>query len=558
MECPASAVHFAGINYVIDTQKCTECGHCAEICPVSAITDTSKPEPAVEKHKLRKLACDLVVIGGGGAGLIAAVKAAHTTGKKVIVLEKANKVGGSTTLAHGFGVNYSKWHEAEGIEDIREELIKHFLDSLGDNIDEKLLRKITYAQAPFFDWLCEFGGAEDAFVLRERGFPMGMAMRAPKKTIDFPARKFENLKCEDQAVGPGWMGTYVIHKMMEQCKKLGIQVLTEYAGAKLLTDKKGKITGVLASDPGGQTQIDCKACVIATGCFSFNDDLIRKVCPEYFEVPLIKQAAPTCTGDGIIMAEEIGASIDYDHIRIPICTPAHHPFGYSGYRYVKQSETVIINLDGKRFTSEHLYDQLQRKHGNFVKQREGLVYAIMDEALIEKFAKRLIANPPDGTDGWILEKYREEIKTNLKNSVAIKIADTFEGLAQQFAKQFGTDPKVMVAELNKYNEFCTKGVDKDFGKDPKYLVSLEHPPYYAFYAQGFSEGTYGGIVTDENMQVLDTKCKIIPGLFAVGDTARGFATAKDYDEEPVSTLTWAVCSGYVAGTEVSRYLTGMK
>ena len=85
MECPVSAIHFEGINYVIDPNKCTECGHCIEICPVCAIINDKKPQ-TIESHERLRKNCDLVVAGGGGSGMVAAVKYAQLTGGKVIVL----------------------------------------------------------------------------------------------------------------------------------------------------------------------------------------------------------------------------------------------------------------------------------------------------------------------------------------------------------------------------------------------------------------------------------------------------------------------------------------
>lgn len=91
MECPAGAVYLDGIDYTIDPALCTGCGHCAEICPVSAISDSEKPErPAA--HQPIVIDADLCVIGGGGGGMVAAVKFAQLTGKKAVVLEKAKKL----------------------------------------------------------------------------------------------------------------------------------------------------------------------------------------------------------------------------------------------------------------------------------------------------------------------------------------------------------------------------------------------------------------------------------------------------------------------------------
>lgn len=73
-ECPVHAIRFSGTSYEIDEFKCIGCGKCAQVCPSGIIYDpmnVSEPEP----HAPQELECDLVVLGGGGSGLVAAVRA---------------------------------------------------------------------------------------------------------------------------------------------------------------------------------------------------------------------------------------------------------------------------------------------------------------------------------------------------------------------------------------------------------------------------------------------------------------------------------------------------
>lgn len=113
--------------------------------------------------------CDLVVLGAGGSGLVAAVRAAQLSGKKVIVVEKSKKIGGNTNLGHGFMMRYTKWHEAAGLEDTREASINSLYERSGKVLDYQMLHNATYALSDMFDWLCTFGGVEDKFVLKKMG-----------------------------------------------------------------------------------------------------------------------------------------------------------------------------------------------------------------------------------------------------------------------------------------------------------------------------------------------------------------------------------------------------
>ena len=100
-ECPVHAIQFVGNEYAIDPEKCISCGKCAKVCPTNRIYDPQKREIPV-LHARRELTADAVVLGAGGSGLVAAVRFAELTGKKVIVLEKAKQVD---VLCLAIGIN---------------------------------------------------------------------------------------------------------------------------------------------------------------------------------------------------------------------------------------------------------------------------------------------------------------------------------------------------------------------------------------------------------------------------------------------------------------------
>jgi len=541
VECPASAIKFVKKKYEIDTEKCNECGHCEEVCAISAISNTSAKIAESKKHELRKLSCDLVVLGAGGSGLIAAVKAAQLTGKKVVVLEKAKKPGGNTNFAHGFMTFNSKWQQDAGVPDNRDEMLRRSMKTVLWRLDNKIMHNAVYTTGPFFDWLCELGGAEEGFKLVESTM-LGTNM------IDYPYRRLANLKCRDQAIGPGWAGTYLVQKMLEYCKKLGIEVLTENRAVELLTDPSGKITGVLADDPGGQAQVDCKACVLSTGGFGRSDEKLKKYFPEFFEgeTPIHRFSVPTNTGDGMDLGGKIGADIPYDNLCVNMFGPAHHPFSYCIYRFMLQPEVVYVNLNGKRWIDETA--GLMGSRYRIAKQPKEISYAIVDENILQMLAQRLIDNPPDRTDGWIFQDYRKEIEEELRLDTPAKRADTLEELAAQL--EINVD--AFVAEIKRYNEFCANGRDSDFYKDPKALVPIERGPFYAFYGGRFSEGAFGGVKVNENTEVINKQGQVIPGLFATGDAASANLLRDQLGV--ISELTWAVSSGYMAGCNVAKYL----
>jgi succinate dehydrogenase/fumarate reductase flavoprotein subunit len=554
MECPVGAINYVKAKYEIDPEKCNECGHCAEVCHISAITDTSAPVIGPTAHDLRKLSCDLLVLGGGGSGLVAAVKVAHLSGKKVIVLEKAKKPGGNANLAHGFMAFYSKWQRDAGDPDTRDELIRKQVQAFLGRLSPRIISAAVYASGEFFDWLCELGGTEECFELTEI-YPWA----GDTRNINYRERKFANLECRDPAIGPGWAGTYVVRKMLEYCEKLGIPVLTEHRAREILTDTSRRVVGVLADDPGGQTQIDCKACVLATGGFGRSDEKLKKYFPQFFDDGeyIHRFSVPTNTGDAIDMGEKIGADVPYEHLCAHIMGPLHHPFGYCIFHIMQQPEAAYINLNGKRWIDEST--GTMRSRYLISQQPKGITYSVMDDNLVDVLGQRLIANPPDGNDGWILKDYRMEIEEELALDTPAKGADTLEGLAEQM----GVDARTFVAEIEKYNRYCANGRDEDFFKDPKALVPIVKPPFYAFYGKRMSEGAFGGVQINENTEVLDKQGKVIPGLYATGDAASAGANhlgqqfqQTDVPLSVISDLTWAFASGYIAGCQVGEVLKG--
>jgi hypothetical protein len=448
------------------------------------------------------MTCDLVVLGGGGCGLVAAAKAADLSGKKVIVLEKAKKVGGATTFAHGFGVRDSKWKAASGQ-----------IASESQDISGQL-----------FDWALSKGASDKWFTLAtaNSGIPMmgggGIAML---ERMD-PYKKHP-----DGSIGPGWWGTYMVESMVEICKKLNVPILTGTRAKEFLFDANGKITGVLAETKDGQLQVNCKACFIGAGGFAANETMAKKVNPEHFNgKPMHRFCPSTDEGDCILMAAKAGAFTDLSNAYILVGGPAHHPYSYSIYRIMRQPEVVTVDLNGKRYYDET--GELLNGYTELGKHPRAESYGIADSDVVEMCGKRLIASPPEPSDLPVLNRFREEIAYEValdeggSKGNHVKKADTLSELALKM----DIDPVAFVATIEKYNEFCAKGKDEEFGKAAASLKPVSKPPFYAFWGQRFSETSHGGIAVNDNGEVYDKNGKIIPGLFAGGDGTTIFGSRR--------------------------------
>ena len=505
--------------------------------------------------------CDLVVLGAGGCGLVAAVKAADVSGKKVVVLEKAKKPGGATTFAHGMQIKNSKWQIAAGLTS---------QNSAGpggapaQGSSSIAVSKDRVAGGPkrgggpgpgstpdvsgqFFDWLVEKGGAEKYFNVSKPGDKVPMM-----GSISMQARMDKYKNHPDPSIGPGWMGTYFVEKMIECCEKSEIPLLTQARAKKFITDSQGKITGVLADTKDGELQVNCRACFIGAGGFGADYELLQKMWPEdYNGKSMHRFSPPTCTGDCIKMAEEIGAAIDMSVAWVSIGGPAHHPYSYSIYRIMWQPENMYINLNGERWIDE-TKGLSTVSSALLALQPKAEMYAIADNDLTEMLGERLIANPPEESDIPILKKFREDIAYEVSldekgvKGNRTKKADTLIELALKM----DVDPKAFIAAVERYNAFCDKGQDLDFGKKAEYLKPIRKPPFHAFWGQRFTQCTHGGIVVNDNTEVLDKNGRVIPGLFAGGDgTSSG--------DRGGGGLPGAINSGYSGGIATGKYIVNL-
>lgn len=547
VNCPVSAIRFKGSKYWIDPDKCIDCGICADICHNCVISKVGEEPKAAEKHELIKRECDVLVVGGGGSGLIAAAKAACETGKKVIVIEKSKKCGGNTWYAGGFRIHYSKLLAEAGEPDNRMEDIRKFMiDTLWAE-DHHLVYNVYHATEHLCDWMREKCGCEDNFVVGTT--PWG------GKGLMVNTEGAPKFKRPDTSIGPGGGGSFIVWKMLEMCKQFGVEILTEHAATKLITDDTGAVTGVLASDPGGETEISCKVCIMSTGCFSHDPELQAKANPTSAMEgePIHYFSVPSCTGDGIKMASAIGADIDYKNMKALSLGPAHHPFGFAGVCISRENEVMFVNANGKRWANET--DNTMVLRHRFLEQPKFINWAVCDSNIAKITTDRLIQMRRDGDAGVALFKnYLNEIEEECQLDTPTKKADTLEELAQLM----GVPADTFVAEVERYNQFCRTGNDEDFFKAPEYMVPIEKPPFYAFFGKRFQENAAGGMKVNSDLQVLNSDGNPIKGLYATGDNCRGVLiggdVGTDYVERMISACTFACASGYIAGENVIKYL----
>ncbi|MDR1765214.1 MAG: FAD-dependent oxidoreductase [Lachnospiraceae bacterium] len=548
--CPVGAIRFKNRKYWIDPDKCIDCGTCVAHCHNGIISDPAAPPQSAPAHARQVISCDLLVIGAGGSGLTAAVRAqTQSKGKlRIVVIDKAKEIGGSTWYAHGYRTLYSRFHKESGVPDTRYEEVGRFLEATHWDLDPKLVYNVFMASDAHNDWLIDECGCKDNFYMGEDPMPWG------GKGVSFVNPDFNAFPRPDTTIGPGEMGSWMVLLMKQMCAKLGIEIVTRTQARSLTKGADGRITGALATDPGGEIEYKAKAVVLATGCFSHNEEYLRIANPDIFleGEPVHFFAPPCCTGDGIRMAEEAGADIDYDQMRALTLGPSHHPYGMAGVLITREPESVFVDIHGRRYASETNF----MSHNHLTNKLPGLIsYAVCDSHIAKLCVDRMVAQNRDGADGVAaLKNYLEEIAEETAIGEATWQADTLEELAGKM----GVPADAFTQEIGRYNQMCREGRDLDFFKQAEFMVPIEKPPFYGFYQKRFQENAMGGCKIDSETRVLGKDGKPIPGLYAVGDNTRGVQIKGDVGmelvERTISAFTWCVLSGFIAGTTLAGEL----
>jgi len=511
------------------------------------------------------MTCDLVVLGAGGAGLIAAVKAKDLGVKDILILEKAKKPGGCTWFSGAAPMPDNSTPEQ------RDDLFRLLMKHLYWNVNPKLIRNAIEASPPLWKWFSSVCDVTDWYPEKttdpQGASAKGIAMKPdetdPRGIMTFlvagpmqmpQAERHINKKSKDPSIGPGSAGSWGVTKLLEACDKMGIKILTSTRATEFLTDAKGGIKGVSADTKDGKLQVNCKACIVATGGFGADLDKLKKRWPTLLggENRFHRFSCPTDTGDAIDMAEKIGIKIDWEDMNILFGGVAHHPYSGSIVELVRYPEIVFVNLNGERFVDEALgmgTTYVMRK------QPKSQMYFIADHDLTDTLGKRNITGNPvrDAMlkGFWDDIAYEVALDESGVDGNHTKSSDTLEGLAVKM----DVDPITFVKTIETYNQYCDNKRDLDFAKKPEYLIPIRKPPFYAFFGQRFLETTHGGLVVNENMEVLKDRDKkdIVPGLYAAGDASGGWTVDKPLP--PISAGAWMPNSGYMAGIAAAKYIS---
>ena len=502
-------------------------------------------EAGEKKEENVTLDADVVIVGAGGAGMVAAVTAADA-GKKVVILESQPAVGGNSVKATG-GMNAAKtefqdkntFDEAAGVEKTLKAAENYADNAAIAALAAKVKEQWDAYQAKpegYFDSVELFaldtmiggkglnnpelvntlvGNSEAAIAwLSTIGIDLNNVAAfggASVKRIHRP------VNAEGKVVS---VGAYTVPLLEEAVKaRENITLMLNTTAVKILKDESGKACGVVAAGKSGNAVVvNAKAVVLTTGGFGANLEMVVEYKPEL--AGFMTTNAAGIQGQGIKMASELGAAtVDMEQIQIhPTVQADTASLITEGLR---GDGAILVNAEGKRFIDEvGTRDVVSAAE---IAQPGSFSWLIVDQKMVD--ASSVI-------QGYI-------------NRGLMLSGETYEDLA----KALEIPAEAFAETMKTWNGYVAEKNDPEFGRT-SFASPLDTAPFYAVKVTAGIHHTMGGLCIDSNTQVLNTEGAVIPGLFAAGEVTGGVHGANRLGGNAVADFA---VFGRIAGEQAAAY-----
>jgi len=426
---------------------------------------------------------DVIVIGGGGAGMSAAIRASQL-GASVIVLEKLPFIGGNTLISgSGFNAVNPRLQLAE-TPPVIDSIDFHFQQTFegGDSIaDPALVRILVENALAGIYWTQELG------------------MEWQEGIFTVPGALFRRSNSPVMPLGIGFVDMY--RRFLDRPDS-NIELLLETRATELITEG-GRVVGVRATNADNNTVVAraTNGVVMATGGFGANIEM-RMYYDRLWHVldrSIPTTNLPSIMGDGIIMGQAVGANlVGMDYIQLL-------PFGHirtgslSGLVGRSMEDHIYVNMEGRRFVNEGA--RRDDMTAATLAQTNSTMFAIIDSRTV-----------PTGD----VHNFFGETHDSLVEYGHVFRANTLEELAVLM----GVPPAVFVQTIRDFNASVDRGYDPEFGRTV-FSARIEVPPFYAGPRMPTVHHTMGGLQIDTYTRVINTAGQIIPGFFAAGEVVGG-------------------------------------
>ena len=469
--------------------------------------------PAGEKEA-KELSADVIVVGGGGAGMAAATRLAQL-GKSVILVEKSGFLGGAISVSGGNQVVMGSQLQIDNgvADDSVESMVADFEANGANKNNKEILTLFAENVGATTDWLVASCGITFEEGLHQLG------------------EYSHNRELAYTGGGAGFA-----EAMRKAVEEAGVQVLLNTKAESLIADN-GTVTGVKAASSDADYTLTAGDVVLATGGYGANKDMLTDEMKS-----ALYYGPASSTGEGIQMAQAVGAqtaNMEYGK-RYPNGIEVSEGMAKStiaGNIVGWTMSAILVNKDGSRVVNEKASNRTILEEE--LKQEGGELYLLLDAETFEAWKAKLA---PAGISDADIEKYLE---ANGTTTPVFAHGETLE----EAAAAAGINADNLKATVEKYNGFVAKGSDDDFGRAATYLTkAIGEGPYYIVEQKPRFATTMGGLVINTSMQVLNEAGEPISGLYAAGENC---GQVMGDDSPSGANNAWALTSGKLAADAIA-------
>ena len=515
-----------------------------------AVSWRDKPAPITDVASTEDY--DLVIVGGGNGGFVAACTAVEA-GARVVVLEKYSFIAMAKEAIASVGAA----DQADFPVDMAR-LIQEVDSCQAGAVDARLYKVWGEQSGEMMDWLTG--------VLEEQGLQVVLESASPDPSLDehiyYPPICHNTFGAWDYDYNPDGPN-YGMYGHLEALAKhftdLGGTIAFEMPAQQLVQDADGTVTGVIAKNANDEyVQYNAaKGVILCTGGFAGNAEMVSELVPE--TAYCAGTSTTGDTGDGVRMAMWAGAELESDHacmIWNRAILPDDFQFGLDPMAtvFLPGSQPFLhVNILGERFMNEDKPYPMSFSAG--AHQPGHFSWEVWDGKYWEDIQRfdttgcSRMSPAPSGTaanaDVYDCEAMTKEhldsywLQPSL-DSGALKKCDTLEELAA--AMQLDEEAtKTFLATVERYNELAEAGVDEDFGKAAYRMSTVSEPPFYAARIAGLLLCSISGILTDTRSRALKADGTTVPGLWVCGNDQGGFYP-QNYPSQLIGMNMGRVCT----------------
>lgn len=547
---------------------------------------------------------DLLVVGAGGAGFSAATTAAQE-GAEVIMIEKSSVTGGNTLMQGGaFNANdddaqaetilteaqkttldgylalkasdkklhfdaFPEWKEV--LADLQADIKKFYAENEGKTVGKDMP---GYDSVELHMWHIYTGGLRQMNDGKWVASDINLARTLAENALGTYEWCVDSLNVEGQygkgageslytVLGAMWPRTHkfmtstpLIDTLTKAAEKEGVKLYTEVAAKSLITDENGKVVGANCEKADGtKVTVNTKKGVILTsGGYGANPKMVKEY-DNYWGDNLTDHTLTTNvgtnTGDGIVMAQEIGAgTVGLDVVQLmPSSSPIKGTMtdGIWG----DASQQIWIDGEGNRFVNEYAERDVLAKAS--LALDNGIFYIIYAGKDVNENGELQGATLEDGLFGTTVQSmvdnghvwYGSTLKELAENSKT-----SAGGAAPAFSEE------ALRATIEKYNTYVANQKDDDFGKEVLAgaidIDAIENNPDAGFVIsprKASIHHTMGGVQINTNAEVLDESGNAIDGLWAAGEVTGGIHAGNRLGGNAVADI---FTFGHIAGASAAQ------